>query len=164
MDENRQMNGITIERLSAASQQLDRVADWTFDAWGHLHPEADIDGWRQAVAQMCGPAGVPSVFVAMKEGQALGTASLSPDDMSIRRELSPWLASVYVPPEQRGQGLASALVRRVEREARDHGIEWLHLYTPDQQSLYRRLGWEELEELDYLGERVTIMRRRLIDG
>ena len=121
-----------------------------------LHDRQAIGGAR--------PAGVPSVFVAMKEGQALGTASLSPDDMSIRRELSPWLASVYVPPEQRGQGLASALVRRVEQEARDHGIEWLHLYTPDQQSLYRRLGWEELEELDYLGERVTIMRRRLIDG
>lgn len=164
MDENQQMNGITIERLSAESQHLDQVAGWTFGAWGHLHPEADIADWHRATAQMCGSAGVPSVFVAMRQGQALGTASLSPDDMSIRRELTPWLASVFVPPEHRGQGLASALVRRVEREARDHGVEWLYLYTPDQQSLYRRLGWDDMEELDYLGERVTIMGRRLGTG
>ncbi|MCA0975532.1 GNAT family N-acetyltransferase [Halomonas denitrificans] len=155
------MSHYVIERLRADSPHLDQVAGWTFGAWGHQHQDATLQSWREATAELCGPDGVPSVFVAMAGGQPLGTASLSPDDMSIRRELGPWLASVFVPPEQRGQGIASALVRRVEQEACEHGIARLHLYTPDQQSLYRRGGWEAVEDVDYLGERVTIMRRDL---
>jgi len=155
------MQSVTLERLDAVSPHLRIVAGWTFSAWGHQHPEYDSDSWRNAVAAYCGEAGVPSVFVAMRDGEPLGTASLSPDDMSIRRELSPWLASVFVPEASRGRGLASELVQRVEDEARDHGITRLYLYTPDQQALYARLGWREHEEVDYLGERVTIMVREL---
>lgn len=63
--------------------------------------------------------------------------------------------------EWRGQGIASALVRRVEAEAATHGFERFYLYTPDQQALYRRLGWQALESLEYRGETVTVMSRQL---
>ncbi|QEM83083.1 GNAT family N-acetyltransferase [Halomonas binhaiensis] len=155
------MRAWTIERLEADSPHLAKVAAWTYEAWGHLHPDSDFESWSKEVASFCGNGGVPSVFVAMRDGKPVGTASLSPDDMSIRREYSPWLASVFVLPEQRGQGLASALVRRVEDEAREHGVNRLYLYTPDQQSLYRRLGWRDLEALSYRGEDVTVMYQPL---
>ena len=91
----------------------------------------------------------------------VGTASLIADDMSIRRELSPWLASVFVVPEYRGQGIASTLVRRVEAEATASGFERFYLYTPDQQALYRRLGWQNEENVEYRREHVTVMARQL---
>lgn len=155
------MRAWVIERLEADSPHLVDVAAWTYEAWGHLHPDSDLESWSKEVASLCGNGGVPSVFVAMRDGKPVGTASLSPDDMSIRQAYSPWLASVFVLPEQRGQGLASALVRRVEDEAREHGVNRLYLYTPDQQSLYRRLGWRDLEELSYRGEDVTVMYQSL---
>ncbi|MHB0775941.1 GNAT family N-acetyltransferase [Halomonas sp. WWR20] len=64
-------------------------------------------------------------------------------------------------PAWRGQGVASALVRRVEQQARAAGIGRLYLYTPDQRTLYRRLGWEDRESLGYRGEAVTVMCRLL---
>ncbi|WP_435389741.1 GNAT family N-acetyltransferase [Halomonas sabkhae] len=109
----------------------------------------------------CGPAGVPSVFAAMSGERPVGMASLVVDDMSDRRDLTPWLASVFVLPEWRGHGIASRLVRRVEEEAEAHGVGRCYLYTPDQQSLYRRLGWQDVEEREYRGEVVTIMQRDL---
>ncbi|ALM53637.1 GNAT family N-acetyltransferase [Halomonas huangheensis] len=154
-------SSITIRRLDAADSHLPHVADWTFESWGHLSPDMSRQQWSEETAANCGAGGVPSVFVAERDGVPVGTASLVVDDMSIRRDLSPWLASVYVPTEQRGQGIASALVQRVEQEASDNGITTFHLYTPDQQSLYRRLGWQAVEDVDYRGERVTIMRRQL---
>ncbi|MBD3896560.1 GNAT family N-acetyltransferase [Halomonas sp. ML-15] len=151
----------TIERLHAESPYLATVAGWTHAAWGHLHPGKTLADAIQQLRGECGAGGVPSVFVAMHDGVPVGTASLVVDDMSDRRDLSPWLASVFVLPEWRGRGIASSLVRRVEAEARDAGIALFYLYTPDQQALYARLGWQPVEERDYRGEAVTIMRRRL---
>ncbi|MGQ4879242.1 GNAT family N-acetyltransferase [Billgrantia sp. LNSP4103-1] len=152
---------ITLVRLVPASPHVATVAGWTYAEWGHLHPGSTAESYRDAFRRECGDGGVPSVFVAMEGDQPVGTAALLAEDMDSRRELTPWLASVFVLPEWRGQGIASRLVRRVEEEAAASGVDRFYLFTPDQQALYRRLGWRDLEELSYRGEEVTIMVRRL---
>ncbi|ELY20577.1 GNAT family N-acetyltransferase [Vreelandella titanicae] len=152
---------ITLQRLSADDPNVVLVSGWTFEAWGHLHPGLTQEQAIQHLKAECGQGGVPSIFVAIQGETPVGTASLIADDMSIRREFTPWLASVFVVPEWRGQGIASALVRRIEVEAAESGIERFYLYTPDQQALYRRLGWQDEESLEYRGENVTVMSRQL---
>ncbi|WP_447893902.1 GNAT family N-acetyltransferase [Vreelandella sp. GE22] len=156
------MQDISIERMFADSGHVPIVARWTFDTWGQqLHPERTFAEALEETRQECGKCGVPSLFVALKSGVAVGTASLIADDVTSRPELTPWLASVYVLPEWRGRGIASRLVQRVEREARENAIARFYLYTPDQQALYQRLGWQEIERIAYAGEKVTIMTRPL---
>lgn len=153
-------DAITIERLDADSPHLPVVTQWTFAAWGHLHPgKTLLDAIEETISE-CGAGGVPSIFVAMQGDIPVGTASLIADDMSIRPELAPWLASVFVLPESRGHGIASTLVQRVEAEAQANGIHQFYLYTPDQQALYQRLGWQPVERLEYRGEVVTLMTRQ----
>ena len=149
---------IRIVRLAPDSPHLLTLARWEFSQWGHLDPGKRLDEALVAFRGQCGEAGLPSVFVALDGDVPVGMASLIDDDMHDRTELNPWLASVYVRPQWRGQGIASHLVQRVQEEAREHGIAALHLFTPDRQALYRRLGWQAREERDYRGERVTIMR------
>lgn len=153
--------GLRLARIDAHSPHVATLAGWAHAEWGHLHPERGLAAAVEAFRDDCGPAGVPSVFAALAGERPVGMASLVVDDMSDRRALTPWLASVYVLPEWRGRGLASRLVRRVEEEARAHGVERCYLYTPDQQALYRRLGWRDREARDYRGEAVTIMQRDL---
>ena len=152
---------ITLHRLTADDPHVSLVAIWIFEAWGHLHPGLTQEQAIERVRAECGQGGVPSIFVAMQGETPVGTASLIADDMSIRREFTPWLASVFVVPEWRGQGIASGLVKRVEAEAIESGIRHFYLYTPDQQALYRRLGWQHVEHLEYRGEIVTVMSRQL---
>ncbi|WP_108446693.1 GNAT family N-acetyltransferase [Halomonas denitrificans] len=153
--------GLRLARIAPSSPHVATLAGWAHAEWGHLHPGRGLAAAVEAFRDECGPAGVPSVFAALAGERPVGMASLVVDDMSDRPELTPWLASVYVLPERRGRGLASTLVRRVEEEARAHGIARCFLYTPDQQALYRRLGWREREARDYGGEAVTIMQRDL---
>lgn len=100
---------------------------------------------------------IPTCFVAIEEGQLLGSAALVVSDLSIRPELTPWLASVLVGEAYRNRGIGSALVQRVMEEAAVLGVETLHLITPDKQKFYKRLGWTAIEELDYRNELVTLM-------
>lgn len=150
---------IRITRLGGDSPHVATLAEWTHTEWGHLHPGRSLSAAIAEFRAECGAGGVPSVFAALHGDIPVGTASLVADDMSDRRELTPWLASVYVLPEWRGRGIASQLVRRVEEEAQAHGHGRFYLYTPDQQALYRRLGWRDLEDREYRGEAVTVMRR-----
>ncbi|TDX31588.1 acetyltransferase (GNAT) family protein [Modicisalibacter xianhensis] len=157
------LNPPTIEALTPDSPHLETIVTWQHESWGHLNPAMSFADRCAEVRSECGERGVPRVFMAMHAGKPVGTASLIESDMSSRPQLTPWLASVFVHPEWRGQGIASRLVRRVEEEARQAGLERFYLYTPDQQALYRRLGWQETEAVVYRGEAVTIMTRCLND-
>ncbi len=160
--ENSMQEAIILQRLNADSPHVPTIAKWTFDTWGqHLHPGLTLAEAVEETRQECGEQGVPSLFVALAGGVAVGTASLIAEDIPSRSELAPWLASVFVLPEWRGRGIASRLIQCVEQEARASGIARFYLYTPDQQALYRRLGWQDIERLAYGGEMVTIMVRQL---
>lgn len=84
-------------------------------------------------------------------------------DLEERGDLSPWLASVYVIPSSRSEGVGSLLVTAIERIASGLGVERFYLYTADQQSFYAKLGWAELETLWHAGKPVTVMCRHLSD-
>jgi N-acetylglutamate synthase-like GNAT family acetyltransferase len=79
-------------------------------------------------------------------------------DMEIHRELSPWLAGVYVHPQSRRQGVGSALVHHALQQVHRLQIPALYLYTHPARSFYERLGWELLEETTYHERPVSIMR------
>lgn len=106
--------GIEIEPLRA--DMAAAVQSMTFPAYRHLlslepqprHPE-------QGDARIVTPFG----FVARRGPQLLGLALAERGDTP---EGSAELLSVLVHPEHRGQGIATALVESVEREAHRHGL------------------------------------------
>jgi N-acetylglutamate synthase-like GNAT family acetyltransferase len=77
--------------------------------------------------------------------------------MRNRMNLSPWLASVYVPPSHRRRGFGAALCQRTVHEARRLGYERIYLFTPDKADFYNALGWKEIEQAKYRNQKVTVM-------
>jgi predicted N-acetyltransferase YhbS len=69
----------------------------------------------------------------------LGCVHLIDNDDESRPELHPWLAAMVVVADRRGQGIGSALVRALTREARAMGFEQVWLGT-DGPGFYERLG------------------------
>lgn len=146
-----------VERPDLAAQ----VAAWGFAEWGHLNPGETL---KQRVIRIEGKMNVdrvPIAFVALDDrGGIVGTASLIFDDLE-GDPRNPWLASVYVPPEQRKKGIASALVQTVEDAARRLGYTRLYLFTSTAPKLYADLGWRPLEQRDYRGDHIQIMDKTL---
>ncbi len=46
--------------------------------------------------------------------------------------------------QYRNQGLGSCLTTALTDYAFAQGVSQIYLYTPDQQALYKRLGWQEV--------------------
>lgn len=146
-----------VERPDLAEQ----VSVWGFDEWGHLNPGQTLEQRRAHIQGKMNVDRVPIAFVALGDDDGIvGTASLIFDDLE-GDPRNPWLASVYVPPEHRKKGVASALVRKVEDAARRIGYDRLYLFTSTAPSLYAALGWRTLEQRDYRGEHIQVMDKSL---
>jgi N-acetylglutamate synthase-like GNAT family acetyltransferase len=103
----------------------------------------------------------PLTLVALESEVVVGTVSLIGCHMDTRADLSPWLASLYVQPEQRRRGIGASLVEAVVSEARQLGIKTMFLFTDSSEALYASLGWQKMESCIYGGRDVVIMRKSL---
>jgi N-acetylglutamate synthase-like GNAT family acetyltransferase len=148
---------LQIFSLQKKPQHLMQLARWHHAEWSYLNPDRSFEGRVEQMREDLEGKPIPTTYVAEVDGRLLGSATILADDMSTHPELTPWLASVYVDEPQRGKGIGSTLVRRVMQHAQEMGIKRLYLYTPDQEQLYARLGWQHLSRENYKGTMVTIM-------
>jgi N-acetylglutamate synthase-like GNAT family acetyltransferase len=73
----------------------------------------------------------------------------------------PWIGGIFVAPEQRCRGVATAIIERLVEEARRLQLPRLYLWTNAAAGLYAKLGWEEIERLEYCGYNIAVMVRQL---
>lgn len=132
------------------------IADWVWAEWGFRSPGDCADDLRDSHR-----GGIPSRFVALRDGQPVGIVNLIECNLPPRCDLTPWLAGLFVQAGHRGRGIGSALVRFCERQAAELGFPQLYLYTEDAEAFYRRLGWSTIESRPWEGEMVAVMERAL---
>ena len=140
---------------------IPEIAHYHHHQWQYLNPGYSLADRIEDMAVYLDDSVVPSMWLALEADQLLGTAAVLACDMDTRPELSPWLASVFVLPAFRRQGIGSTLALQVAHEVEAAGYPEIFLFTPDQESLYVRLGWRELSREDYRGSEVTVMVKAL---
>ena len=153
-----------IEHLAAHPEAIARLAAWQHAEWGFLHPSGTLDEVAEELRGHLDPGRIPTTFVALLDGEVVGSASLLEHDLDSRPDLGPWLASLYVAPAHRRQGLGAALAERVVEEAARLGVPTLYLFTFDRAGYYARLGWRRLAPALCYGHPVRVMTRELRSG
>ena len=151
---------MNIVNLKDVPEHLETLAQWHQQEWSYLNPGQTLADRIEKMQKYLNDDFVPSTFVALSN-ELMGSAAIVEHDMEDRPELSPWMASVYVAPASRRQGIGSQLVQHVVEQAQRHGLRDLFLYTPNQAKFYERLGWHCLEQTPYHGHDMTIMVYKL---
>lgn len=138
------------------------IAAWLYEQWGYFHDHDSVERRIRELNERLQIGALPVGFVALSSpdpgSEPIGTASLTPDDLETRPDLTPWLASVFVRATHRGNGVGTALVRAVVAHARWLGIGTLFLFTEDRVDFYERLGWSVVAPEFYRGHEVTVMK------
>ena len=148
---------LSLDYLPDDPRVVRTLATWHHGAWGHLTGRS-VEIRAQELQRQVGSRQVPLTVVAWLGGVPVGAASLLAEDMHTHRDLTPWLASVFVDAAHRRRGIGERLCRRIVEEARRLGLPRLYLFTEDQAPFYARMGWLHMAEEAYRGERVTLMR------
>ena len=72
-----------------------------------------------------------------------------------------WLALVYTKPDSRRKGLGAFICNRIQEHSKDLGLKDIYLFTHTAESLYKRLGWQQLERLTLGGKNIVVMKKEL---
>ena len=150
-----------IEHLTDQEPLIRELAQLHFNEWGRFRPGETIEARTARLRACCGKGSIPTVVVGILGSELCGSAMLVAQDMDAHPELTPWLAGVYVKPQYRRHGVASALIARIAEEARALGAPQLYLYTDRSELIYARLGWSVLERRLYKGIGVSVMSKEL---
>lgn len=136
------------------------VAQWLWNAFWRSSGRSfgqTLDAVKHSVVA----PNLPRTFILLVDDVPAGTVSLAEHDLDERPDLTPWLAGLYVAPDQRGHGLAGMLIKMVEQECRIRGIPTVWLYTNTAERLYERAGWRTVELIDHHATLFSLMRRDL---
>jgi GNAT superfamily N-acetyltransferase len=148
-----------IDYLADHPQWMQTVAEWHHAAFGHLDPSKTLPERLRLLTTSMQRDALPLGLVAYAaDGTALGCASLVRSTFT-HRDLGPWLSAVYVEPGHRGRGIASALAERAAAECARLGFAALYLFTPHNEALYRRLGWESFDRTRINETPAVVMKR-----
>lgn len=142
------------------------LAQYHYEEWKDILP-----WWTQAAALLelrdhIHRRTIPTTLVAVEEDQLLGSASLIHEDLTEAdlpglASLTPWLASVFVVPDRRGQGVGSILVEGITSLAQTLNVPRLYLFTAGQEAFYTRLGWSVFKQVEHHGQRGVVMVKEL---
>jgi len=123
------------------------VAERIWNAfWRHKGtPFARIRDGLDAIVKV--EDGVPFALVAEIDGQPCGNALVIDNDEPAKRELTPWLAALWVDEAMRGKGIAGALLGTAASRCRTLGVPRLYLTSrPALRGFYTERGWRIEEE------------------
>lgn len=115
-----------------------------------------VSGLQEIIHSTDGQA----VRAALWNGELAGFVLLIHNDLDSHPHLKPWIASLLVAPEYRGRGVAKALMAAIEGAAHQLGYSEAYLYT-DKPDLYRKIAWDDFEELKGDDEGMLIMNKKI---
>lgn len=151
---------IELDLLGRRPEFLPQLAEWYFDEWGALTKAESSQSMEQRLQDYLNTDKIPLVVTASSDGTFLGAVQLKYREMTIYPDKEHWIGGVYVGKPFRGHGVASTIIRHVIELARGMGVKTLHLQTLRKDGgLYRELGWQPIEEVNYRGIDVLVMRR-----
>ena len=151
-------HSVVIQHLGQLPEAIPIVAQWHQDEWYQISPDLTTNLRISLYKSYSCDNSIPFSLIATINNKPVGSASVVTSDMETHSHLSPWLASVFVHPEFRCNGIATQLIENCIARLKTHDFEMLYLFTPDQLSFYQKRGWQKMESMIYHNEPVDIMK------
>ena len=136
---------------------LDELAALHAAEWKHLYTDWDVQSARAEFLDQKADGSLPTTLVLHEGRELVGSVSVVFGDCPARADLDPWLASLYVVPQRRGQGHGLELVRAAIEFAAAAKAKRLHVFTESAEKLFQRCGFEILERTMLQDVPITVL-------
>ena len=143
----------SIVSLADHPEYIDVCAAWGLGYWGIFNPKKQgrfSDAYK-AFATDLKADDIPLTLLMIDEekDRPVAMGSLWTKDSDHWTDLTPWIASLFVHENYRGQGLADRLINALENKAKALNQDVLYLTAVKNVApLYTKLGYEMIDQRD----------------
>lgn len=102
---------------------------------------------------------VQETFIAELDDEIIGTVALRNSWSDAPEIGTPWIGGLFVRPDERGHGVAMALVDAACAHAFSIGHEAVHIAIRSEPDSYEHRGWTMVGTMMAGAESVTVLRR-----
>ena len=140
---------VCIKLLRDCPQYAPILAYWSYRQW-YGKREIPFDMLIESYKKRANYDFLPITWTAIEDRIPVGMVTLKRDDLWSRKDINPWLASLYIEPEFRNRGTADMLIKAIIKRTGELGFERLYLFTGGQdqdmlERFYMKRGWKFFE-------------------
>jgi N-acetylglutamate synthase-like GNAT family acetyltransferase len=152
-------DNFSVKHLADCQEHIPPLAKlWYEEISRHWAPNPSIKKTEQKLIDHSNRDQMPMAFVALQDNQPIDMACLREND-GIREDISPWLGSLVVHPNYRGQKVGETLIDTIKQKAKALGHQVLYLlaFDPTIPEWYAKLGWVYIGDDKLFDHPVTVM-------
>ena len=110
--------------------------------------EKNSKGWLKPFTEVLnevfsGEEDLPKCYMMLRDDNIIGYYQLVEQELIIRKDLSPWITTVFIDEQERGQRLSSKLLEHGRAVAGRLGYAKVYL-TTDHIQFYEKFGFREI--------------------
>ena len=129
---------MNIIEISERTDLIDKAVDYFWKCWGN---DNNFQFYRDCIVNSLDKKkSLPKFYILLKDEEIIASYALLTNDIISRQDLYPWLACLFVNPENRNKGIAEQLLHHGLQETKNKGFESLFL-SSDLENFYERKGW-----------------------
>lgn len=149
-----------ISCLSKNAEELQIIAAWYFEEWGHLNSSITRDKIFDGLSSKMDKDDDFLCLLIIREGAKLiAVADLKYREHKDYPEYEHWLGGVFVKPDYRGRGYASALIEKAKDHTAELGITDLYLQCEEHnERLYLKHGFKPLHSAVHSGVSTRVFK------
>lgn len=143
-------------------KMLDTISTWMYNWWG----KDDGDTYEEVKCFMIHSIlkdRLPQTYGLFLNEEIIGMYQFSYEDLSIRPDIYPWLANVYIDEKYRNNGYCRKMMETVKTNAKNNlDFKEIYLYTKHI-GLYEKFDWEFISDIDTYQKCPRIQRLYKLD-
>jgi len=136
--------------LADHPEHIEACAAYDFAHWSVQHKDRSfqkmVDKYKKGAQKGAMPL---TVIVLNEDNRPVGMGSLWEEDGNKWTNLTPWIASVFVHYRHRGHGIATMIVKQLEKEAKNLGFETIFLTSGSAGPVYEKIGYQKVETVPH---------------
>lgn len=136
---------------------LDKTSNWMYNWWGK-RDNYSFEEVKCFMKHSMQKNRLPQTYGLFLNGKIIGMYQFSYEDLSIRPDIYPWLANVYIDESYRKKGYGRKLLENVKNTAKENiNFEEIFLYT-EHIGLYEKFDWIFVSDFDTFSKEKRIQR------
>lgn len=150
---------VTIDYLSNHREHILTLASWLKAANPDFFADSSLsDVAREHFESRLHTDSLPISFIALANGDAVGTIALLVESVTTHTHLRPWLGALHVRADFRHRGIGMALVAHSLKKAAELGFKGVYIGISSAEDRYIAAGWRVEERVIYCGKPLCILR------